>query len=78
MDSDVLTALLALPLDLVLWGLIAVFLVGFTVFSGILIWHWQMYSTGKYTTVTTIVVYLGVSTAFFALMCLSALWYALS
>jgi hypothetical protein len=69
---------LELPLDLVMWAVIGVLAIIFVVFSAILLWHWSVYSTGKYTTVATTIAYASVSGGFFLLMVLSAVWYALA
>jgi uncharacterized membrane protein len=73
-----LSLLEALPLDLVMWAIIALLAVCFVVYTAILLWHWNVYSTGKFTTISTTITYLAVSGGFFVLMGMSAVWYALS
>ncbi len=67
-----------IPLDLILWGIVGLTIIAFTAYSAILLWHWKTYSTGKYTTVANMLVYLGVSVSLISIMALSALWYSLS
>jgi uncharacterized membrane protein len=68
----------ALPIDLILWGLLGVLIIGFGIYSAVLLWHWKLYSTGKFTTVANMFIYLGVSVGFIVLMVLAATWYTLS
>lgn len=67
-----------LPLDLVLWGLVIFVFLGFVAYSAIMMWHWRMYSTGRFTTVSTMIVYLTVCGGLFAIMIASAVWYMLA
>ena len=71
------TALHTLPVHLILWSVVAVMLTIFLVYSVILLWHWKEYSTGKYTTVGSMLMYLSVSACLFALMAASIMWYSL-
>lgn len=67
----------AFPLDLLLWIGLIVAVVVFGVYSAILLWHWKEYSTGKFTTVTNMGVYLAVGGALLAVMALAATWSSL-
>jgi hypothetical protein len=68
----------ALPLDLVLWTVVLFSIIVFAIYSAILLWHWKEYSTGKFTTVANMVVYLSVGSGCLAVMALSAFWFGLS
>jgi hypothetical protein len=65
------------PVDLVLWGVLGVTIIIFGLYSAVLLWHWKEYSTGKFTTVANMFMYLGVSGCLLALMALSAAGYSL-
>ena len=65
----------AIPFDYIMWGVLGVTLIVFCVYSAVLLWHWNIYSTGKFTTVSNMMLYLGVSGLFLAIMALSALAY---
>ncbi len=75
--ANSMAALDLIPLDLVLFGVTGIALIAFLAWSGLLFWHWQLYSTGKYTTMGTFIVYLSVSGALLTLMGLSAFWFAI-
>jgi hypothetical protein len=66
-----------LPFDLILGGVLVAVLVVFAVFSAILFWHWRTYSTGRFTTATNMLLYLGVGTAFVVAMAASTLIYTM-
>jgi len=70
-----LEVLEAVPFDYVMWGVLGVTLIVFGVYSAVLFWHWKMYSTGKYTTMSNMTLYLTVSGLFIALMVFSAIAY---
>lgn len=70
--------LVTLPLHYVLWGTLVTVLVVFVIFSGVLLWHWKLYSTGRYTTYASGLVYIAVSMFFIVLMVLGASWYTLA
>lgn len=65
----------ALPIENILWVVFGVTLILFAVFSSVLLWHWKLYSTGKFTTVSNMMLYLGVSAGLLFIMILSILWY---
>ncbi len=65
-----------IPIGYVMWGVFGVTLIIFSVYSAILIWHWRVYSTGKFTTVSNLLLYLGVSMLFIAIMAFSAFAYS--
>ncbi len=72
MNKDVFSNLLdSLPVDTILWSLFGVTLIAFGIFSAVLLWHWKLYSTGKYTTVGNMVIYLSVSAGLFTVMAFS-------
>jgi len=73
--SDVFSAL---PIGAILWAFLGIVFIVYGVYSAIMLWHWKEYSTGKYTTVANMFVYLGVSGGLLFLMFLSASWYSLS
>jgi len=66
----------ALPVDLILWGVLGVVVLVFGVYSAVLLWHWKIYSTGRFTSAANMFVYLGVSAGFLMLMVLAATWYS--
>ena len=65
-----------IPVDLVLWGVLGVTVIVFGIYSIILFWHWNMYSTGKYTTVSNMILYVSVSAVLLLIMISSAAWYS--
>jgi hypothetical protein len=75
---DMQGALDALPIDIILWGLLGVLIIIFGIFSAVLLWHWKVYSTGRFTTVSNMLMYMAVSIGFIVLMVLAATWYSLS
>ncbi len=54
--------------------LFGVILIVFGVFSVLMFWHWKLYSTGKFTTVSTMVMYVSVSSALLSAMVASIIW----
>lgn len=66
------------PVQEVLWVCLSIAFIIYGIFSVIMIWHWNEYSTGKYTTLANMVVYLAVSAGLFALMIFATSWYSLS
>jgi uncharacterized membrane protein len=77
MENETMIGLLdSLPIGAIMWIVLALVTVVFIVFSAILIWHWRMYSTGKFTTVSNMVMYLTVSLFFIVLMGASATAYS--
>ena len=67
----------AFPLDAILWIGLIVAVVVFGVYSAILLWHWKEYSTGKFTTVANMGVYLSVGGGLLVTMALAAVWSSL-
>jgi len=61
-----------------LWIGITVMMILFGIYSAILLWHWKEYSTGKFTTVANMLIYVGVGGGFLLIMALAALWYGLA
>lgn len=79
MDQGMYAAILnEVPFGIILWGVLGLMIVVFCIFSAILLWHWKVYSTGRFTTVATMFTYLGVSGGLLALMALSAMWFTLA
>ncbi len=75
MNKDVITSLLkSLPIENMLWFVFGAVLLVFGIFSAVLLWHWKLYSTGKFTTVSNMFVYLGVSAGLFTVMAFSIIW----
>ncbi|MBP9750115.1 MAG: hypothetical protein KBD21_05295 [Candidatus Pacebacteria bacterium] len=64
-----------LPIDLALWIGIIVAVVVFGIYSAVLLWHWKEYSTGRFTTVANMLVYLGVGAGCLIVMALATTWY---
>ena len=64
-----------IPFDYGMWGVLGITLIVFGVYSAILLWHWRVYSTGKFTTVGNMLLYIGVSLLFICIMVFSALAY---
>lgn len=77
MQSPLENLTLNLPVDLILWGILAAVLIVFNVFSAILLWHWRTYSTGRFTTVANMLLYVGVGAGLLVAMAISALSYSL-
>jgi hypothetical protein len=71
------TLLETLPIDTILWVVFGITVIGFGIFSATLFWHWKLYSTGKYTTVGNMVLYLTVSAGLIFVMISSIIWYSL-
>ncbi len=65
-----------LPIETILWLILGVVVITFGVYSAILLWHWKLYSTGKFTTVGNMIVYLSVGAGFIFVMILSILGYS--
>ena len=66
-----------LPIGTILWVFLGVVFIVYGIHSAIMLWHWKEYSTGKYTTVTNMFMYLGVSAGFLFLMFLATSWYSI-
>jgi hypothetical protein len=66
-----------LPFDLILWGVLAAVLIVFNIFSAILLWHWRTYSTGRFTTVANMFMYLGVGVGLLIAMAVAAFSFSL-
>lgn len=67
----------ALPLDLALWVGLIVAVAVFCLYSAILLWHWKQYSTGKFTTVANMLVYLAVGVGCLLTMGIATVWFGL-
>lgn len=67
-----------IPVGQILWGLSILAGLLFLIHAAIMTWHWREYSTGAYTSVANMLVYLGVGLGFVVLMLLSSLWYSLA
>lgn len=65
----------ALTMPTVLWALFGLAFATVAVISGVTVWHWHIYSTGKYTTSVTLALYLSVNAGLLLLMALSVIWY---
>ena len=74
-QSELVKILEALPIDIVLWIVFGITIIVFGIYSAILLWHWKIYSTGKFTTVSNMILYLGVSAVCIVIMIGSALAY---
>jgi hypothetical protein len=68
----------AIPMVPVLWGILGISILIFVLYSAVLLWHWKLYSTGKFTTVSNAFLYLGVSAGFIFAMVFSIIWYSLA
>jgi len=66
-----------LPIEIILWVIFGGVLLVFGSFSAVLLWHWKLYSTGKFTTVSNMILYLAVSAGLLTMMILSIFWYSL-
>ncbi len=62
----------------ILWIITGCAIIAFSLVSAVFLWHWKQYSTGRYTTVVTMAVYLGVGGGLLGLMSLAALWYSVA
>ena len=67
----------SLPVEIILWVIFGGMLLIFGSFSAVLLWHWKIYSTGRFTTVSNMVLYLTVSAGFLTIMIISIFWYSL-
>jgi hypothetical protein len=65
-----------LPIELILWVMLGVVVIIFGIYSAILLWHWKLYSTGKFTTVGNMVMYLSVGAFLIFVMILSIFGYS--
>jgi len=75
-EKTVLDVLEMLPIATIMWVVLGIVVVVFMIFSSILFWHWRMYSTGKFTTISNMVMYLTVSALFIVLMTASIITYS--
>ena len=75
--AAVTSTISALPMGGILWSVLALLFIVFGLYSVVLLWHWKEYSTGKYTTVANMTIYLGVGLGLLALMLLATLWYTM-
>lgn len=66
----------AIPFDLIMWSLFGIAALIFGLFSAVLFWHWRVYSTGKFTTIGNLLVFLCVGAGFLVIMLLSTFWYS--
>lgn len=73
----VLQSLESLPVGGVLLAVFGLTAFVFSVYSAVLLWHWRMYSTGKFTTATNMLVFLSVGIGLLLAMVLSIAWYSL-
>jgi hypothetical protein len=77
MDSTAFTKIIeTLPIESILWVVLGISVIVFGLYSSILLWHWKIYSTGKFTTISNMFVYLGVGGGFIAIMALSIIWFS--
>jgi len=67
-----------LPISGALWVVCVISALVFAVHSGILFWHWKLYSTGKFTTMGNMLLYLSVGIGLLFVMTASILWYSLT
>lgn len=77
MDFRVIDTFAFFDMSSVLWIGLIVAVVVFGAYSAILLWHWKEYSTGRFTTVANMLVYLAVGAGCIITMALSALWYGM-
>ena len=75
--NELLEAIEGVPFELGMWGVLGITLIVFGVYSAVLLWHWRIYSTGKFTTVSNMLLYLGVSGIFLVLMAGAAVTYGI-
>lgn len=79
MDTQALSRIVeTIPVGPVLWVVLGATFIVFGAYSVVLLWHWNEYSTGKFTTIANMVTYLAVGFGFLALMVLSTVWYTFS
>jgi hypothetical protein len=67
----------AFPLGSILWVGLALALIIFCIYSAVVFWHWKEYSTGKFTTVANMLMYLAIGGGLLCVMGLSLVWYIL-
>lgn len=78
MNGDPIAEILGtIPIASVLWMVLGGTIIIFALYSSILLWHWKTYSTGKFTTVSNMFVYLSVSGGFILMMILAIVWFSL-
>ncbi len=77
-NFSIITLLNSLPIDIMLWIILGGIVLVFGVFSSILFWHWRLYSTGKFTTIGNMIVYLSVGACFIFIMFLSIVWHSIA
>jgi hypothetical protein len=65
-----------LPIEIILWFILGATVIVFGIYSAILFWHWKLYSTGKFTTVSSMIVYLSVGAGLILVMILSIFGYS--
>lgn len=75
--TEVLHSLESLPIGGVLLAIFGVTAFVFSVYSAVLLWHWRMYSTGKFTTAANMLVFLSVGIGLLLVMVFSIAWYSL-
>lgn len=68
--------LASLPIEILLFGIFALSAIVFSIYSGILFWHWRAYSTGKFTTMGNLLMFVCVGVGLLFIMLFSALWYS--
>lgn len=66
----------SIPVGMALFGLFGFAAFIFSVYSAVLLWHWKKYSTGKFTTMTNMILYLSVGGGLIIVMLLSIIWYS--
>jgi hypothetical protein len=66
-----------IPFDLLLWGAFGATIVTFNVYSAILLWHWRTYSTGRFTSIGNMLLYMGVGAGLLLAMAIAALSFSL-
>jgi DNA-binding transcriptional regulator of glucitol operon len=67
----------ALPLGTILLIGFVLAIIVFCVYTAIVFWHWKEYSTGKFTTVANMGMYLLVGFGLLCVMGISTFWYLL-
>lgn len=75
--TAVLHSLESLPIGGVLLTIFGVTAFVFSIYSAVLLWHWRMYSTGKFTTAANMLVFLSVGIGLLLVMVFSIAWYSL-
>ncbi len=73
----VLQSLESLPVGGTLLGVFGITAFVFSIYSAVLLWHWRMYSTGKFTTAANMLVFLSVGIGLLLVMVFSIAWYSL-